>query len=287
MNLRMSRLGKKLLPHFGELGLVVGAYFAYMYTRKLAFADFETIALDNAKRIIALEKSLGFFWEPEWQAWAISSAKSLVVFFNWAYIVTFWPIILTTAIILYVVNRRRYAYYRNVVMLSFVFALLGFMLFPLAPPRMLADQFVDTIKTFGPAFYASREFTNFYNPYAAMPSLHFSWTIMLGILFLRSRSMWIKILGVLYPALTLMAITVTANHYIMDAIGGALLIGISFTALELVVRRHLFLPGAIEVLRHRLQRRRLSREQTGGEGIVGQTLSGQSTAGLRRHGPIR
>ena len=295
----MWKRGKSLLPHAGELGLVVGAYFAYMYTRKLAFADFETIALENAKRIISLEKSLGFFWEPHWQAWAIASAQGLVVFFNWAYIVTFWPIVLTTAFILYVVNRRRYAYYRTVVMLSFVFALLGFMLFPLAPPRMLAGQFVDTIKDFGPAFYASREFTNFYNPYAAMPSLHFSWTIMLGILFLRTPSMWIKVLGVLYPALTLVAITVTANHYLMDAIGGALLIGASFAVLELVIKRRLFLPGAVERLRLRLHRRRIPRERTEGQGNVladgatvgkgnsGQTPAGQPTADLqRRSGPV-
>ncbi len=296
----MWKRGKSLLPHAGELGLVVGAYFAYMYTRKLAFTDFETIALDNAKRIISLEKSLGFFWEPGWQAWAIASAKTLVVFFNWAYIVTFWPIVLTTACILYVVNRRRYAYYRTVVMLSFVFALLGFMLFPLAPPRMLAGQFVDTIKDFGPAFYASREFTNFYNPYAAMPSLHFSWTIMLGILFLRTPSMWIKVLGVLYPALTLVAITVTANHYIMDAIAGALLIGASFAVLELVIRRRLFLPRAVERLRLRLHRRRIPRERTEGQGNVladgttvgkrnsPKTPAGQPTADLqRRSGPVR
>ena len=199
----------------------------------------------------------------------------MVVFFNWAYIVTFWPIVLTTAFILYVVNRRRYVYYRSVVMLSFAFALLGFMLFPLAPPRMLVGQFVDTIKDFGPAFYASREFANFYNPYAAMPSLHFSWTIMLGVLFLRTPSIWIKVLGVLYPALTLMAITITANHYIMDAIGGALLIGASFAGLELVIRRRLFLSGALERLRLRLHRRRIRREGTEGQGGV---LAGGDTA---------
>ena len=294
LNLRRWKKGKRLLPHAGELGLIVGAYFAYMYTRKLAFADFETIALDNAKRIISLERSLGFFWEPEWQAWAIASAKFLVVFFNWAYIITFWPIVLATAFILYVVNRRRYVYYRSVVMFSFVFALLGFMLFPLAPPRMLADQFVDTIKAFGPAFYASREFANFYNPYAAMPSLHFSWTILLGVLFLRTPSMWIKVMGVLYPALTLVAITVTANHYIMDAIGGALLIGASFAAMELVIRRRLLLPKALEGLRLRLQRRQISSEQTEDQGrplagddtsgqlILGQTRAGEPTARLRR-----
>ena len=294
LNRRILKKGKRLLPHVGEFGLLAGAYFAYMYTRKLALSDFETIAQDNAKRIISLERSLGFFWEPEWQAWAIASAKGLVVFFNWAYIVTFWPVVLTTAFILYVVNRRRYVYFRNVVLLSFVFALLGFMLFPLAPPRMLADHFVDTIKAFGPAFYASREFANFYNPYAAMPSLHFSWTILLGVLFLRTPSMWIKVLGVLYPALTLVAITITANHYIMDAIGGALLIGASFAAMELVFRRRLFLPRALDRFGHWLQMRRISRGQTEGQGrvfaggategkvILEQTLAGQPTAGRRR-----
>ena len=268
LSLRMWRMGRRLLPHAGEVGLLVGAYFAYMYTRKLALTDFETIAVENAKRIISLERSLGFFWEPEWQAWAIASAKGMVVFFNWAYIVTFWPIVLTTAFILYVVNRRRYIYYRSVVLLSFAFALLGFMLFPLAPPRMLADQFVDTIKVFGPAFYASREFANFYNPYAAMPSLHFSWTLMLGVLFLRSPSIWLKILGVVYPALTLVAITVTANHYIMDAIGGGLLIGASFIAMELVVRRRLFQPRVVAHLRLRFHKGRISGEWTEGPGQV-------------------
>jgi len=294
LNLRLRRTGKRLLPHAGEVSLVVGAYFAYMYTRKLAFSDFETIALDNANRIVSLEKSLGIFWEPEWQAWALASAKGLVVFFNWAYIVTFWPIILTTAFILYVVNRRRYVYYRSVVLLSFAFALLGFMLFPLAPPRMLAGQFVDTIKDFGPAFYASREFTNFYNPYAAMPSLHFSWTIMLGVMFLRSPSMWLKALGIMYPALTLVAITVTANHYLMDAIGGGLLIGASFLAMELVIRRRMFITKAAARLRLRRHKSRIpgkmrqaqrddwSSEATAAKGISGQALGAQPVVGTRR-----
>jgi hypothetical protein len=230
------------LHHLRELLIVGGAYFLYMYTRSLVFDDIEASALANASTIIALEKSLGFFWEPDWQAWAITSAKAVVVFFNWAYIFTFWPIILTTALILYVGNRSRYIYYRNVVLLSFALALLGFMLFPLAPPRMMAGQFVDTIKAFGPAFYASREMAAYYNPYAAMPSLHFSWTIMFGIVFLRSGNRWVKILGILYPLITLLAITITANHYIVDAIGGGLLIAGSFAALELGIRRRFFLP---------------------------------------------
>ena len=230
------------LPHLWEIGTLLGGYFVYMYTRALVFSDFQSTALLNARRVIELEKNLGFFWEPGWQSWAIASAKSLVIFFNWAYIVTFWPIILTSAVILYFTNRNRYKYYRNVVLLSFVIALLGFMLFPLAPPRMIAEHFVDTIKAFGPSGYASREFANYYNAFAAMPSLHFAWTLMFGIIFLRTNNRLVKVFGVVYPALTLFAITITGNHYIIDAVGGGLLILASFLTMELGFRRRLFLP---------------------------------------------
>ena len=236
---------KIAVPHMRELAIVAGAYFAYMYSRALVFDDFGATALSNAGAVIDFEKSLGFFWEPEWQAWAIDSAKNLVIFFNWAYIITFWPILLTTGLILYLVNRQRYRYYRNLVLVSFILALLGFMLFPLAPPRMLADHFVDTIKAFGPAFYASREFASYYNPYAAMPSLHFSWTLMFGILFIRTPGKWFKLVGVLYPTMTLLAITITANHYIMDALGGVILIILAFATVELGFKRRLFLPGLL------------------------------------------
>ena len=243
-----QELIRRVLSHVRELAIIAGAYWAYMYTRSLVFQDFEATALANASTIISLEKSVGFFWEPGWQSWAISSAKNMVVFFNWAYIVTFWPIILTTGFVLYLVNRQRYRFYRNIVLLSFAFAIVGFMVFPLAPPRMIADHFVDTIKAFGPAFYASRELANFYNPYAAMPSLHFGWTLMFGVLFLRTHNRWLKILGVLYPMLTLVAITITANHYIMDAVGAVLLMVVAFVTLEIVVRRRLFLPRIVALV---------------------------------------
>ena len=119
------------LPHVRELVIIAGAYWIYMYTRSLALNDLGATALDNASTIISLEKSLGFFWEPEWQAWAITSARVLVVFLNWAYIVTFWPILLTTGTILYIINRHRYRYYRNIVLLSFVLAMLGVYSIPL------------------------------------------------------------------------------------------------------------------------------------------------------------
>ena len=121
-------------------------------------------------------------------------------------------------------------------------ALIIFMVFPLSPPRMLAEYFVDTIKAFGPAFYASREFAGYFNAHAAMPSLHFSWTLILGVMFFRSHNRWLRIAGVLYPTMTLFAITITGNHYILDAIGGGVVMAFSFLAMEFGVRRRLYLP---------------------------------------------
>jgi len=223
-----------------------------MYTRALVFSDFQDTALANAHRVIDFEKSMGFFWEPVWQSWTIESARSLVIFFNWAYIVTFFPIVITASIYLYLTNRDRYKYYRNVVLLSFLIALVGFMLFPLAPPRMIAEHFVDTIKIFGPSGYASRELTNYYNAYAAMPSLHFSWTVMFGIIFLRTNNKLLKVFGVIYPTMTLFAITITGNHFIMDAVGGGLLILASFLAMELGLRRRFFLPTVVSWTRSKM-----------------------------------
>jgi len=246
---------RNMLPHLREIGIVAGAYFVYMYSRALVFSDFQGTALANARRVIDFEKGAGFFWEPVWQSWAIESARSLVIFFNWAYIVTFLPIVLTASIILYFTNRDRYKYYRNVVLLSFLIALVGFMLFPLAPPRMIADQFVDTISVFGPSGYASREFANYYNAYAAMPSLHFGWTVMFGIIFLRTNNRLIQAFGVIYPTVTLFAITITGNHYITDAIGGGLLILASFLTMEIGIRRRFLIPVIISRLRTRFPRR--------------------------------
>ena len=76
------------------------------------------------------------------------------------------------------------------------------------------------------------------NQYAAMPSLHFAWSLWSAlILFPVLRRWWTKGLAVLYPACTLFAIVVTANHYILDAAGGAVCLGIGYVLGGLVTRR--------------------------------------------------
>lgn len=223
--------------HVLELALILGAYFVYLFTRGLVYADLDATGLVNASRVISAERSLGFFWEPGWQSWAIDHANALVVFLNWAYIITYWPVVLAIALVLYLTNRRLYYYYRTVVVINLVVALIVFMLFPLASPFAVSDHFVNTIQQYGPSYYGSDSMAVYYNTNAAMPSLHFSWTVILGVLFARTFKGWFKPLSLAYPVLTFFAITLTGNHYILDAIAGGVLAAAAFAIMELVFRR--------------------------------------------------
>lgn len=217
---------------------MVAAYFLYMFSRKLIFQDVEVIAFENAEKLISLEASLGLFWEWEIQRWLLEKAKDAVLFFNWSYIITYWPVIIPSAIVIYKLDFKRYIYYRNVVLLSFFIALLIFTIFPLAPPRMISYAgFIDTIQFLGPAEYNSRETYVYYNAFAAMPSLHFGWTVLFGVIYFRTGIKWLKVLGVLYPSLALFAIVITANHYFLDAVGGAGVMAIAFLVNAIMVRK--------------------------------------------------
>lgn len=222
--------------HILELTLVIGAYLVYVFTRGLIFSDASGTGVENAGRIISLEKSLGFFWEPGWQFWVLANIKGFAALLNWTYIFTYWPIIVIAGTALYVVNRPKYYYYRSVVVINLVFALLIFMLFPVTSPFNITEYFVNTIQELGPTFYGSPEMASFYNAQAAMPSLHFSWTVILGVLFVRTFKGWFRIIGLIYPVITFLAITITGNHFILDAIAGGILAVASFALMELGFR---------------------------------------------------
>ena len=237
LEIKNSWLYWNVLRHSKQVLIIASAYFLYMLVRRYLIADIETVAVENAIKVTAFEFARGFLWEPSWQAWVIEHSKALVIFFNWVYILTFWPIIVVTALVVYILDRQKYFYYRNMILLSLVIALMVFMLFPLAPPRAMPEHgFIDTIQQFGPSWYGSREMSVYYNAYAAMPSLHFSWTVLFGILFFRMKHPWLKPLGVIYPGMTFLAIVITGNHYILDAIGGAAVATIAVLVYYTIVR---------------------------------------------------
>ena len=231
-----------------EVLVISFAYFLYMFTRKLAFQDVEAVALENAQKLVSFEISIGLFSEVDLQGWLLTNLENLVRVFNWSYIITFWPVIIPTAIILYKLDPKKYIFYRNTIILSFAIAMMVFALFPLAPPRMIAHEgFVDTIQLLGPTQYNDRESQWYYNAFAAMPSLHFGWTIMFGVLYYRTRRSWLMVLGLLYPTLTFFSIVVTGNHYFMDAVGGASVIGLAFLINAAMAKKNIPLNASLLV----------------------------------------
>ena len=226
-----------LVVHLREATLVIGICLVYVTVHKLLGDGLEGAALKNAEKLIALESAAGFFWEAGWNRWVVEMGGLLTAVTNWIYILTFMLVVPVAALVYYVVDRDRYFHYRGIILLSFFFALAAYAIFPMAPPRMMAEfGFVDTMKSFGPVWYDNRDAVAYFNSYAAIPSLHFAWSIIFGWIFFTQGSRLLKVLGVIYPTITLAAIVITANHYFLDAAAGTAMMILSYWVYEAAFR---------------------------------------------------
>ena len=189
----------------------------------------ESHAFSNALEVIRWEKALWMYHER-----AVQEA-----FLGWRPFIEFWNIFygtfhfVVTVVALVLLFRRfpaRYPRWRNTLAATTALALIGFATYPLMPPRLLPASygFVDTLRVYGSLWsFDSGPVARVSNQYAAMPSLHFAWSMWSTlVLFPIVRRPWSKALVVLYPVATLFAIVVTANHFVLDAAGGALVLGV-------------------------------------------------------------
>lgn len=217
----------------GEMLIVVPAYFLYFLVRGFVEGR-EAQAFHTAIDIIELEQALGIFWEPMLQQ-HILHIDLVVTLANWTYIWGHWPVIVFVAIWLFMLHREEYSVYRNAFLISGAIGLIVFVSLPVAPPRFMdAWGFVDTVAERSDA-YRILQPPAFVNQYAAMPSLHFGWNLLVGIAIYRHSSHVIgKIFGVALPVIMFASIVLTANHYIIDGLaGGSLALVGLFAALML------------------------------------------------------
>ena len=240
---------ESIVPHAREIALIFGLYLIYLLLSAVLVG--QEAAFSNGQKVISLERSTGILWETEWQQWVLQAGKWPALLANALYIFTYWPVILATALLVYIISRKRYFYYRTVMLISFVIAIIVFMSFPVMPPRFIDGYgFFDTVAAFGPSWYSREETGNYYNLYAAVPSLHLAWTLILGVLFFRVGPLWLKGLGVLYPITVLYAIIITGMHYVLDAIAAVALVALSFAIYETFLNRAFLIQAA----RNRLAR---------------------------------
>ncbi|MEI8406647.1 MULTISPECIES: phosphatase PAP2 family protein [unclassified Kribbella] len=196
------------------------------------------LAYRNAERIVELEQSAGIFTEPEMQN-AVADHAWLVDAVSYFYIYGHWPVLAVTLLWLMIRHRHEYSRFRNAILISGAVGLLIFALFPVAPPRFLTGYgFVDTV-TEQTSAYRVLQPPAFVNQYAAVPSLHFGWNLLMGIAWASLAGHWIaRLFGWLMPPAMLASIVLTANHYLLDGLaGGAIALLALLAATHLTARR--------------------------------------------------
>lgn len=214
-----------------EILLIAVSYWIYSLVRN-AVPEQQDDAMRNASHVWGLERSLGLAFEHAVNH-AVNSVTWLIVGMNYYYATLHFVVTLTVLVWLFRRHPGRYAPTRLVLFVTTGIALLGYYFFPLAPPRLMeGGGFIDTVKihhTWGSM--ASGDLAHVSNQYAAMPSMHIGWSLWCGItIAMLARWAWVRVLGVLYPVVTLLVIVSTANHFWLDAAGGTLCLGVGFAA---------------------------------------------------------
>ncbi|MCI3226518.1 phosphatase PAP2 family protein [Streptomyces sp. NP-1717] len=217
---------------WAELLLLVVVYGAYSAGRLLARGDVST-AVDHGLAILRIEKA--FFLNAEHPLNRLfTSTPAIGIPADFAYASLHY--LVTPAVLIWLFRRRpaRYRAARTWLMLSTLLGLIGFTLLPTCPPRLLDASygFVDTMAQYssygwwGAEASAPRGLGGMTNQYAAMPSLHVGWALWCGVLLWRhGRTPLMRVLGVVYPLLTVIVVMGTANHYFLDAVAGGLVMG--------------------------------------------------------------
>jgi hypothetical protein len=231
---RARLLQARVLPHgwvdaLRQVSLFGLAYLAYRLVRGLVEGD-ANAAFAHASDLISLERTLHLFVEPSIQAWA-SSSHVVMVAASWLYVNAQTSVTIAALLYLYLRHNRSFYFVRNMFMIAMAIALIGYIVFPTAPPRFLPEWgFIDSVSDFTGVHvsHASASMNALFNPYAAVPSMHVAFALMIGWPLARlARHRIVSVLWLLYPFLMTFVIVVTANHFIFDALLGALTAGAS------------------------------------------------------------
>jgi hypothetical protein len=215
-----------------ELGIWALLYGAYLAVRGLAVAEVEA-AFANAARLVDLEKATGLFHE----AWLQRALGSLEAFFSTYYMLGFGPLVLATLIWLGLRRPDDYRRLRTALLVSIGLACILYVLLPTAPPRLVEG--LGIADTVGLSSHDTGSFAGIrFNPYAAMPSMHVGWSLLVAVYgFRAARRPVVRLFFAIHPALMGLAVTATGNHFLVDSLAGFGLAAATLVAIHLYRRR--------------------------------------------------
>jgi hypothetical protein len=228
-------------PPWGrEVVLVAASYGLYTLTRNTLPAH-ESRARANALDLARAERHLHLDIERTLNdAVAGHSTNPLSVLANYTYSLSHLLVTLAVLVWLYVARPQAYRTARTVLLVTTILGLIGFWLYPLAPPRFFPELgFIDTSVRDGTwGSWGSSTVAALSNQYAAMPSIHVAWsTWSAAAVAVCVRRRWLKAVALLYPLLVFVVILGTANHWTLDAAGGVAVIGLGAAVPVVASRR--------------------------------------------------
>jgi membrane-associated phospholipid phosphatase len=209
-----------------QILLFCGAYYLYRLVRGQVDGR-AAQAFDNARGIVDFERMLGIFPEPAVNAWA-TAHHAVGEFAALMYVNSHFTITVATLAFLYLRRNDGFYFVRNMFMISMALALVLYVVFPTAPPRFLPELgFADTVADHTGVRPGS-SVDALYNPFAAVPSMHVAFALMLGgAMQATARRVWVRGLWAAYPVLVTFVVIASANHWWLDAAFGALVAVVS------------------------------------------------------------
>jgi membrane-associated phospholipid phosphatase len=205
-----------------QVGMFAAAYLAYRLVETVVnVSNANPAPFIHARDLISLERGLGVFVEPAVQSWAYGSHLLMVVA-TYVYITAQTFILFGLLLYLYLRHNRSYYFVRNMMFVAMCLALVGYTVFPTAPPRFLPNWgFVDTVSQITNTSPRNNWSGGFVNPYAAVPSMHVAFAAMLGWTLVFLVRNWVaRVWWALWPLLITAVTVITANHFLIDAVLG-------------------------------------------------------------------
>lgn len=218
-----TSLGRRtrLLFLAGQALVVLSAVYCYFRVRNLTEGS-RAVAVEHAHDLVALERSLGIYVEPDLQR-PFADGETLGTIANSVYIYGHWPVIAVVMVWTAWRHRARFLRLRDAMLISGFLGMFVFATWPLAPPRLAGLGLTDTV-TERTESYRILQPPQFTNQYAAMPSLHAGWDLLVGMTIVGAAGLLaLKVVGYTLPALMAVAVVVTANHFILDVVAGVAL----------------------------------------------------------------
>ena len=201
-----------------QVTIVVTGIFCYFQVRGLTESDPAT-AVQNARDVMDLERWLGLRHEDAVQAQVLAH-ESLWDVANWVYVWGHWPVIIVTMVWLVLQHRHVFLRLRDAMLVSGAIGLVVFTAYPVAPPRLVDPALIDTVTVSSQA-YRYLQPPNFVNQYAAMPSLHAGWDLLVGVsIATAGGTLLVRAIGWVLPGIMAFAVVATANHYLVDVLAG-------------------------------------------------------------------